>query len=62
MPLSNEVRSSLKYLRKRYHVSEPDLVALARRLQQGEDPEEESWEALTRDYLRKKRNAVNRKR
>ena len=54
MALSNEVTSSLRYLRKRYKVSEPDLVALARKLQSAEE-QEESWEDLTRDYLRKKR-------
>jgi hypothetical protein len=54
MPLNNEIASSLQYLRKRYKVSEPDLVALAKRLQAGEESEE-SWEDLTRDYLEKKR-------
>lgn len=61
MALSNEISSSLRYLRKRYRVSESDLVALARKLSAAEE-QEESYEELTREYLRKKRYAVNRKR
>ena len=63
MPLSSEIAKSLGYLRKRYGVSEPDLVALARKLSIQEDPEE-SWEEITQRYLtqKRKRHAVNLKR
>ena len=60
MPLSSEVRRALSYLRKRYKVSEPDLVALAKKLQSGE--EEESWEDITRKYLLNRRRQYARRR
>jgi hypothetical protein len=49
MPLTNEVAKSLSYLRKRYQVSERDLVALAKELQPQEEPEE-SWEHIVQNY------------
>ena len=57
---SSEVAKSLQYLRKRYKVSERDLVALARRLQVAEEPEQ-SWEDLTRDYIRKRKQRLGSK-
>jgi hypothetical protein len=61
MPLSSEVARSLAYLRKRYKISEPDLVALAKKLSNVEK-EEESWEEITQNYLkqRKRRNLLSR--
>lgn len=53
MPLSNEVAKSLQYLRQRYRVSERDLVALAKKLQSAEDPEE-SWEQIVQNYKRQR--------
>lgn len=61
MPLSSELAKSLSYLRKRYKVSERDLVALAKRLQNQEY--EESWEEITQNYLKQRKyRAINRKR
>jgi hypothetical protein len=61
MPLSNEIAKSLAYLRKRYKVSEPDLVALARKLTKSEE-NEESWEEITQNYLKQRKiRAKNRK-
>ena len=62
MPLSSEIARSLTYLRKRYRVSEPDLVALAKKLQKSEE-NEESWEEITQNYLKQRKiRASNRKR
>jgi hypothetical protein len=62
MPLSSEIGKSLRYLRLRYKVSEPDLVALAKRLQKSEE-NEESWEEITQNYLKQRKiRASNRKR
>lgn len=46
--------SSLTYLRKKYKVSERDLVALAKKLQV-EPENEETWEEITRNYLKQRR-------
>jgi len=54
MPLSSEIGKSLRYLRLKYKVSEPDLVALAKKLSKSEEPEE-SWEEITQNYLRQRR-------
>jgi hypothetical protein len=54
MPLSNEIARSLSYLRSKYKVSERDLVALAKKLQKSEEPEE-SWEEITRNYLKQRK-------
>ena len=54
MPLSNEIARSLTYLRKRYKVSERDLVALAKKLQKSEE-NEESWEQITQNYLKQRK-------
>jgi hypothetical protein len=48
--LNSEVRKALGYLRKRYRVSERDLVSLAKRLQSQEE-QEEGWEEITKKYL-----------
>jgi hypothetical protein len=62
MPLSSEIARSLTYLRKRYKVSERDLVALAKKLQKSEE-NEESWEQITQNYLKQRKiRAANRKR
>jgi hypothetical protein len=54
MPLSSEIARSLTYLRKRYKVSERDLVALAKKLQKSEE-NEESWEEITQNYLKQRK-------
>jgi hypothetical protein len=54
MPLSNEIARSLTYLRKKYKVSERDLVALAKKLQKSEE-NEESWEEITQNYLKQRK-------
>jgi len=54
MPLSSEIAKSLTYLRKRYKVSEPDLVALAKKLQKSEE-NEESWGQITQNYLKQRK-------
>jgi len=54
MPLSNEIARSLTYLRKKYKVSERDLVALAKKLQKSEE-NEESWEQITQNYLKQRK-------
>jgi hypothetical protein len=61
MPLSSEIARSLTYLRKRYKVSERDLVALAKKLQKSEE-NEESWEEITQNYLRRRKNIVQGRR
>jgi hypothetical protein len=62
MPLSHEIVKSLTYLRKKYKVSEKDLVVLAKKLSFEEEPEE-SWEQITQNYLKqRKQRAVNRKK
>jgi hypothetical protein len=62
MPLSSEIGRSLAYLRKRYKVSERDLVALAKKLQKSEE-NEESWEQITQNYIKQRKiHAINRKR
>jgi hypothetical protein len=62
MPLSQEIARSLTYLRKRYKVSERDLVSLAKKLQKSEE-NEESWEEITQNYLKQRKiRAANRKR
>jgi hypothetical protein len=55
MPLSSEIAKSLTYLRRKYKVSERDLVALARKLHIQEEPEE-SWEEITQNYLKQRKN------
>jgi len=45
----------LTYLRKRYKVSESDLVALAKKLQKSEE-NEESWEQITRNYIKQRKS------
>ena len=55
MPLSHEIAKSLGYLRAKYKVSERDLVALAKKLTNAEEPEE-SWEEITQSYLKKRKN------
>jgi hypothetical protein len=54
MPLSSEARKALGFLRKRYKVSEKDLVDIARKLQTEEELEE-SWEQITQRYLNRRR-------
>jgi hypothetical protein len=62
MPLNNEIAKSLGYLRAKYKVTERDLVALAKKLQKSEEPEE-SWEEITKNYLKQRKiRAANRKR
>ena len=54
MPLSSEIARSLTYLRRKYKVSERDLVALAKKLQKSEE-NEESWEQITQNYLKQRK-------
>jgi len=54
MPLSSEIARSLTYLRRKYKVSERDLVALAKKLQKSEE-NEESWEEITQNYLKQRK-------
>jgi len=62
MPLNSEIAKSLTYLRKRYKVSERDLVALAKKLSY-EENQEESWENITQNYIKQRKiHAANRKR
>jgi hypothetical protein len=49
-----ETRQALSYLRRKYAVSERDLISLAKKLEQSEEPEED-WEQITRKFL------INRK-
>jgi hypothetical protein len=55
MSLSSEIGRSLAYLRKKYKVSERDLVSLAKKLSQTEE-QEESWEEITQNYLKHRKN------
>ena len=59
MALPSEVAKSLSYLRKRYKVSERDLVNLAKKLQVKEEPEE-SWEEFTQRILRNRQGRFAR--
>jgi hypothetical protein len=61
MALPSDVAKSLSYLRKRYNVSEQDLVNLAKKLQKKEEPEE-SWEQITVRYLRNRQGRFARQR
>ena len=56
MPLNSEVSKSLTFLRKKYKVSERDLVSLAKKLNATREPEE-SWEEIVHRY---KRNRLGR--
>ena len=58
MPLPNEARKALSYLRKRYNVSERDLVSLARKFKTL-DPEE-TWEEITQRTLRNRQGRFTR--
>jgi hypothetical protein len=55
MPLSSEISKSLTYLRRKYKVSERDLVSLAKKLSNTEE-QEESWEEVTQNYLKQRKN------
>jgi hypothetical protein len=55
MPLNSEIAKSLTYLRRRYKVSERDLVSLAKKLLSVEE-QEESWEEITQNYLKQRKN------
>ena len=62
MALNSEVVKALSYLRRRYKVKERDLVALGKKFQTKEEPEE-SWEEITQNYLKQRKiRAINRKR
>jgi hypothetical protein len=61
MPLSNEVAKSLTYLRRRYKVSERDLMSLAKKLEVRQEPEE-SWEEITIRYLRNRQGRFTRQK
>jgi len=53
MALNSEVAKALSYLRRRYRVKERDLVALGKKFQTKEEPEE-SWEEIVQRSLRNK--------
>jgi hypothetical protein len=55
MPLGADLAKSLTYLRQKYKVSERDLIALAKRLQQAQEPEDNFEENLQK-YLAQRRN------
>jgi hypothetical protein len=59
MPLNSEVAKSLTYLRRRYKVSERDLVSLAKKLEVRQEPEE-SWEEITLRSLRNRQGRFTR--
>ena len=61
MPLSNEIAKSLGYLRAKYKVSERDLVSLAKKLTKAEEPEE-SWEEITQNYLKQRKQRGQRRK
>lgn len=61
MPLSSGLAKSLAYLRKRYRVSERDLVALANKLEIQEEPEESWDEIVQRTFKQRKIRAKVRK-
>ena len=62
MPLNKEIARSLAYLRKKYKVSDPDLLAIGKKLSQ-EQETEESWEEIVQKSLEmRKKRAINRKR
>jgi hypothetical protein len=63
MPLNKGAIESLKYLRKRYNVSESDLLAIAKTLNE-ETSDDDDWERRMQEYLvqRKRQHAPHRKR
>lgn len=61
MTLNHDVVKALSYLRKRYKVSERDLMGLAKKFNSGTEPEE-SWEEITVRYLRDRQGRFARKR
>ena len=52
MALNSEIAKSLSYLRRRYKVSERDLVAIAKKLQKHDKEPEVSWEEIVQRSLR----------
>ena len=54
MSVSHELASALHYLRRRYKVSEPDLLAIAKKLQKEEDFEE-NWDEIVQKSLKNRR-------
>jgi hypothetical protein len=66
MALNSDIAKSLAYLRKRYKVSERDLVSLAKKLQKHDIEPEVTWEEITQRTLRNRQGrfarATNRKR
>jgi hypothetical protein len=57
--LPSDVAKSLTFLRRKYRVSERDLMSLAKKLTVTEEPEE-SWEQLTVRYLRNRQGRFAR--
>jgi len=55
MALNSEIAKSLSYLRRRYKVSERDLVAIAKKLQKHDEEPEESWEEIVQRSLRNRK-------
>jgi hypothetical protein len=55
MALDNDLTRSLSFLRRRYKVSERDLVALAKKLKKHDVEPEETWEEITQRALRNRR-------
>jgi hypothetical protein len=64
MALNSDVAKALSYLRRRYKVSERDLVGLAKKFKSAEEPEE-TWEEITQRALRNRKGrftSANRKK
>jgi hypothetical protein len=55
MALNSEIAKSLSYLRRRYKVSERDLVAIAKKLQKHDKEPEVSWEEIVQRSLRNRK-------
>jgi hypothetical protein len=52
MALNSDITRSLSYLRRKYKVSERDLVALAKRLNKHDEEPEVTWEEIVQRTLR----------
>jgi hypothetical protein len=52
MALNSDIAKSLSYLRRKYRVSERDLVGLARKLNKHDEEPEVTWEEITQRTLR----------
>ena len=62
MPLDKDIAKSLSYLRRKYKVTERDLVSIAKKLHKAGTKPEETWEEITQRTLRNRQGRFTRVR